>query len=86
MLGELRLYLAYIRFLAKTKEVQVRICYLTCLSQYPSNSWLILQSVEALISVDSILVIDILTKFYSASNIVDERRWRFIFKFSVLIF
>ncbi len=78
--SELRLYLAYMRLLVKSKAVkELESIILTCLSIHPSNSWLILQSVESLISVHSSLVFDILSRFYSATGIVDERRWRLVF-------
>ena len=78
--SELRLYLAYMRFLVKTESVnELESVVLTCFSQHPNNSWLILQSVESLISVHSPLVFEILSNYYSAADIVDERRWKLVF-------
>ena len=78
--SELRLYLAYMRFLVKIKSVsELEAIASTCLAQHPSNSWLILQSVESLVSVHSPLALDVLTRFYSTAVIVDDRRWRLVF-------
>ena len=78
--SELRLYLAYMRFLVKIKSVsELEAIASTCLAQHPSNSWLILQSVESLVSVHSPLALDVLSRFYSTAVIVDDRRWRLVF-------
>ena len=78
--SELRLYLAFMRFLVKIKSVsELEAIASTCLAQHPSNSWLILQSVESLVSVHSPLALDVLSRFYSTAVIVDDRRWRLVF-------
>ena len=78
--SELRLYLAYMRFLAKVKSInELESIASTCLAQHPSNSWLILQSVESLVSVHSLFALDILSRFYSTAVIVDDHRWRLVF-------
>ena len=78
--SELRLYLAYMRFLAKIKSInELESIASSCLAQHPSNSWLILQSVESLVSVHSLVALDILSRFYSTAVIVDDHRWRLVF-------
>ena len=77
---EARLKLSYIRHLVQTnKKRELEATVDDCMTLYPNNNWIVLQSVESLIAVRSYNVFAILSKFYSVTEIVDERRWILVF-------